>query len=196
LARKDARTLAIVGTGVQARSHARVVAGVRDFAEILVGGRDAGRARALADELGPSARAADSIEAACRAADVICATTHAAEPVLRREWLTPGTHVNSVGFDPEGREVDDATVADALLVVESRAAALAPPPSGSPDLAGLDAGDVAEIGELVLGTRPGRTAADQITLYKSVGVAVQDAAAAALVLRAARERGIGREVEL
>lgn len=203
LAREDARTLAIVGTGVQARSHARVVARVREFDEIVVAGRDPAKAQALAEELGAGVRAADSIEAACRGGDVICATTHAREPVLRREWLAPGVHVNSVGFDPEGREVDDDTVAAAVVVVESRDAVLAPPPSGSPDLRepierGLIGPDHvhAEVGELVAGTRPGRTSPEQITLYKSVGVAVQDAAAAALVLRAARESGAGREVEI
>jgi alanine dehydrogenase len=201
LAREDARTLTIVGTGVQARAHARVVARVREFDEIVVAGRDPAKAQALAEEIG--VRAAESIEDACWGADVICATTHAREPVLRRDWLAPGTHVNSVGFDPDGREVDDDTVAEALVVVESRAAVLAPPPSGSPDLRepierGLIAPDHvhAEVGELVAGTRPGRTSPEQITLYKSVGIAVQDAAAAALVLRAARESGAGREVEI
>jgi ornithine cyclodeaminase len=99
--------------------------------------------------------------------------------------------------------VDDATVVDARVVVESRAAALAPPPAGSDDLTGpiarglIDAGHVhAEIGEIVEGSRSGRASSDEITLYKSVGVAAQDGAAAALVLRAARERGYGREVEL
>jgi alanine dehydrogenase len=105
--------------------------------------------------------------------------------------------VNSVGLNPAGREVDDATVAEALLVVESRESALAPPPAGSPDLAGIDPGRVhADLGELVSGTRPGRSSREEITLYKSVGVAVQDAAAAALVLARARERGVGVEVEL
>jgi alanine dehydrogenase len=111
--------------------------------------------------------------------------------------------VTSVGYNPQGREVDDATVVDALVVVESRAAALAPFPSGSNDLLqpiaqGLISADHihAEIGELIDGSRPRRSSPEQITLYKSVGVAVQDGAAAALVLRAARERGAGRDVEL
>ena len=99
--------------------------------------------------------------------------------------------------ESSGRELDAATVADALVVVESRESALAPPPAGAPELVGVDPGHVhAELGEIVLGTRPGRQSEDQLTLYKSVGVAVQDAAAAALVLRAAREREIGREIEL
>ena len=93
--------------------------------------------------------------------------------------------------------MDAETVADSVLVVESRESALAPPPAGAPELVGVDAGHVqAELGELVAGTKPGRTSPDQITLYKSVGVAVQDAAAAALVLAAARERTAGREIEL
>ena len=122
---------------------------------------------------------------------------------MRRESLAPGTHVTSVGYNVEGREVDDATVVDSLVVVESRDAALAPLPAGSNDLLqpmerGLIGADHvrAEIGELVEGTKRGRSTSDQITLYKSVGVAVQDGAAAALVVRAARERGAGREVEV
>ena len=146
---------------------------------------------------------AGSWREACDGADVVCATTHAVEPVVRREWLAPGAHVTSVGYNPTGREVDDATVVEALAVVESRAAALAPFPAGSNDLLqpiehGVITADHvhAEIGELVDGSKPGRRSPEQITLYKSVGVAVQDGAAAALVLRAARERGAGRELEL
>jgi ornithine cyclodeaminase len=207
LAREDATTIAILGTGVQARSHARAVTRVRSFAELRVAGRDRAKAEALAEELAGEldlpVRATASWEEASDGADVVCATTHALEPVVRREWLAPGVHVTSVGYNPQGREVDDATVVDALVVVESRAAALAPFPAGSNDLLqpiqrGLIGTDHvhAEIGELVQGSRPGRSSPEQITLYKSVGVAVQDGAAAALVLQAARERGAGREIEL
>jgi ornithine cyclodeaminase len=207
LAREDSATLAILGTGVQARAHARTVARVRDFEELRVAGRSRAKAAALAEELAGEfdlpVRAVAIWKQACDGADVICATTHALEPVVRREWLTPGAHVTSVGYNPQGREVDDATVVDALVVVESRAAALAPFPSGSNDLLqpiekGLISADHihAEIGELVDGSKPGRSSPEQITLYKSVGVAVQDGAAAALVLRAARARGVGRDVEL
>ena len=207
LARENAETVAILGTGVQARSHARAVTRVRKYRELRVAGRDSAKAAALAEELADElnlvVRAAASWEEACEGADVICATTHALEPVVRRECVSPGTNVTSVGYNPQGREVDDATVVDSLVVVESRAAALAPFPSGSNDLLqpierGLINTDHvhAEVGELVDGTKPGRTSADEITLYKSVGVAVQDGVAAALVLGAARERGAGREVEL
>ncbi len=207
LAREDAAVLAILGTGVQARSHARAVTRVRSFRELRVAGRDRGKAEVLAEELAGeldlTVRAAASWEQACDRADVVCATTHALEPVVRRESLASGTHVTSVGYNVQGREVDDATVVDSLVVVESRDFALAPVPAGSNDLLqpierGLIGADHvhAEIGELVEGTKPGRSTSDQITLYKSVGVAVQDGAAAALVLRAARERGAGREVEV
>jgi alanine dehydrogenase len=197
LARDDSRVLAIIGAGVQARSHAQALPRVREFEEIRIAARDRARADALAAEVGPVARAVDSYEEAISGADVIAATTHANEPVVRREWLSPGAHVNSVGLNPSGREVDDETVAEALLIVESRDSALAPPPAGAPELVGIDPGRVhAELGELVAGTRPGRSSRDQITLYKSVGVAVQDAAAAALVLAAARERSVGQEIEL
>lgn len=203
LARADARVLAVLGTGVQARAHALALPRVRPLREIRVAGRDAGHARALSAELAralPDAqvRACSTWAGALDGADVVAAATSSAEPVVRREWLAPGAHVNSVGFTVAGGEVDAATVRAARVVVESRAAALAPAPAGAADLRGrLDPEPgPAEIGELVAGTRPGRASPEEITLYKSVGVAAQDAAAAALVLAAARERGAGTEVEL
>ncbi|MGA2610001.1 MAG: ornithine cyclodeaminase family protein, partial [Terriglobia bacterium] len=115
----------------------------------------------------------------------------------------PGVHVNSVGLNPNGRELDGEAVRRALVVVETRGAALAPAPSGSNDLRwairdGLIGEEHihAEIGELISGARPGRTSPDQITLYKSVGVAVQDAVAAHLVLEAAEQQGGGREIAI
>jgi alanine dehydrogenase len=194
LAREDATTLAILGTGVQARAHARTVARVRGFTEVRVAGRDRAKAEAFAAEIG--ARAMSSFEEACDGADVVCATTHADEPIVLREHLSPGAHVTSVGYNATGREVDDATVMEALVAVESRASALAPVPAGSPDLAKANADEVIEIGELLGGSRAGRTSREGLTLYKSVGVAVQDAAAAALVLRAALEQGAGLEVDI
>jgi alanine dehydrogenase len=201
LAREDAAVLAVLGTGVQARAHAEAVSRVRPIREVRIAGRDAGRVRELAGELG--AVPAPSYEEAIAGADIVCACTHSPDPVVRGAWLDPGTHVTSVGFNPAGREVDADAVARALVVVESRAAALAPYPAGSNDLVwAIRDGAIgpdhvhAEIGEIVSGTRPGRTAPDQVTLYKSVGVAAQDAAAAALVLETARERGLGTEIEV
>jgi alanine dehydrogenase len=207
LAREDSRTLAVLGTGVQARSHLRAVVRVRPFTRVVVAGRNPDRAALLAadmkDELGLPVEAVADFEAALRGADVVCACTHSPDPVVRRTWVAAGTHVNSVGFNTAGREVDAQTVADSLVVVESLASALAPPPAGANDLLlavreGIVAKDHVrtEMGELVTGVTPGRTSREQITLYKSVGVAVEDAAAAALVLERAADGGIGTELDL
>jgi alanine dehydrogenase len=195
LAREDSRVLAILGAGVQARTHADALRRVRSFEQIRVASRDEDHAAELAAEI--DADAVGSWEEAVRGADVVAATTHATEPIVLREWLSPGVHVNSVGANPAGRgEIDAAVVRDALVAVESRASTLAPPPAGASEFRDGAPADVVELGELVAGTKQGRTSPEQITLYKSVGVAVQDAAAAALVLAAARERSVGREIEL
>jgi alanine dehydrogenase len=207
LARPDTRTLAILGTGVQARAHAEAMMRVRPIQQIRVAGRNRDRAASLAstlqDTLGVDARAVDTYQEACADADLICAATHSPVPVVEREFLKPGVHVTSVGYNTDGREVDSATVADALVVVESVAAVLAPPPAGCNDLRlpiqeGLiEAGHIhIEIGDLLTGAKAGRTSPDQITLYKSVGVAAQDAAAADLVLTAARRQGLGVTIDL
>lgn len=196
LAREDTHVLAILGAGVQARTHAAALRRVRHFDEVRIASRDRARAEALAAEIG--ATAASSFEEAVRGADVVAATTHATEPVVLREWLDPGAHINSVGANPAGAgEVDQAVVRDAAVVaVEYRDSTLAPPPAGASEFRDGAPPTVVELGELVAGTKRGRTSPEQISLYKSVGVAVQDAAAAALVLAAARERSVGREIEL
>ena len=194
LPRDDAKVLALIGTGVQARSHARTFARARDWSEIRVAGRDAAKRDALAAEIGATSCA--SFEEAVRGADVVAATTHSAEPVVRAEWVKPGTHVSSVGYNAPGSELDPELVRAATIVIESRDSAFSPPPGGAPELAGVDSASVVELGELISGAKPGRRTPVEITLYKSVGVAVQDLAAAALVLAAARERGAGLEIEL
>ena len=207
LARKDPYRLVVIGTGVQAWAHMQAVSRVRKFGSLCFVGRDVEKAKALAMKFGGGhsreVGAYVDIRQAVQEADVVCACTHSAEPVVRREWLKPGTHVNSVGYNTAGREIDGATFRDALVVVESRAATLAPPPAGSNDIAMAIAegamtrdGVHAELGQLVSGDRPGRANASQITLYKSVGVAVQDAAAAAMVLDAARRAGVGLTIDL
>jgi alanine dehydrogenase len=199
--------LAIIGTGVQARAHGRALGRRVGIDTVLVAGRDSADARLLADEfaaLGIASEPVAGIEEAVRRADIVCATTHADVPVVRRSWVRPGTHVNSVGYNAAGQgEIDGDLIRDAVLVVESRAAVLAAPPSGTVEIhRAIDAGIVtadhihAEIGEIVSGERSGRLDADAITLYKSVGVAVQDAAAAMLVLTAATRTGAGAQVDL
>jgi ornithine cyclodeaminase/alanine dehydrogenase-like protein (mu-crystallin family) len=178
LARPDARVLAILGTGVQSRSAQEIFPRARGFAEVRVAGRG-------------------EFEEAVRGADVVHATTASPEPVVRFDWLSPGAHVSSVGYGAGGSELDPAIVERAdVVVVEQRDSAFAPLPAGAPELALRGRDGVVELGEIVSGTADGRSSADQITLYKSVGVAVQDLAAAALVLAAARERGTGQEIEL
>ena len=207
VARPEADTLLIVGTGVQAWAHARLLPRVRPILQVLVLGREVHKAEALArrieNELGLRAEAVASFEQGARQAGIVCACTHSAQPVVLGEMLEPGTHVNSVGLNGAGRELDAETVLKSQVFVESRAAALAPAPSGANDLTwpirdGLVGEDhiQAEIGELVSGEHPGRSSAGQITLYKSVGVAVQDAVAARLVLDAARAQGLGREIAI
>jgi alanine dehydrogenase len=207
LAREDAQVMVIVGTGVQARAHARALPRVRQIQEIRLVGRNPQKAAVLAAEItmqqGIRTIACQNTPETFAGAHIVCATTHSAEPVVKGAWLDPGTHVTSVGLNLEGCEVDAEAVRKALVVVETRAAALAAGPSGANDLKwpirdGLITEDHihAEIGELVSGAKPGRTSAGQITLYKSVGVAVQDAVAARLVLDAAEKLGVGREVEV
>ena len=206
LARPEASTLAVLGTGVQARAHALAIPRVRNIEKVRIAGRNPEKAAALAYDLSKhldmSVTPAESFEEAVREAAIVCTTTHSVEPVLRWEWLSPGTHVNCVGLNPAGRELDDATVVNSLVVVESRQAALTATPPPNDLLSAIRDGLVsedhihAEIGELVSGARPGRTSPDQVTLYRSVGVAVQDAVAARLALDRARERGVGVTVDL
>jgi len=182
LSREDSRVLTILGAGVQGRSHLDAARRVRDFDEIRVASRNHEHAQAFAEETG--ATAVESFEVAVRGADVVCCCTHAAEPVLSREWLSPGTHVTSVGAALDGPELDPETIRAGLLCVESRVA-FSPPPAGSFELQGLEPERAVELGEVLAGTRPGRTSEDEITVYKSMGHAVEDAAAAALVLERA-----------
>lgn len=182
LAREDARVLAVLGAGVQGWSHLDAVRRVRDFDEVRVASRTHEHAEALAAETG--ATAVESFEDAVRGADVVCCCTHAGSPVLRRDWLDPGTHVCSVGVG-DGPELDEATVNAGLLVVES-SAAFEPFPAGAHELSGLDPSIAVELGQILSGDRPGRSGDEQITVYKSMGHAVEDAAAAALVLERAQ----------
>jgi alanine dehydrogenase len=178
LAREDARVLAVLGTGVQSRAAQEMFPRIREFAEVRVAGRG-------------------EYEQAVRGAHVIHATTHSAEPILLADWVGEGAHVSSIGYNTAGSELDHALVDRASVIcVESRDSSFAPPPGGATELDGRDPASVVELGELVAGSRPGRGGESEITLYKSVGVAIQDLAAAALVLRAARERNIGQEFEL
>ena len=189
LARDDATVLAILGAGVQGASHLETFTRVRDLQEIRVASRDHARAAALAARH-PMARVVASFEEAVHGADIVACCTDAREPIIRRQWLSPGVHVSSVG-GTFGPEVDAETMAAGKVFVEWRGAALNAPPAGSHELQGMDADALTEVGEVLAGTRPGRTSKDEITVYKSMGHAVEDAAAARLVYDRARAEGVG-----
>lgn len=186
LARADAKSLALLGYGEQARTHARSISKVRALEAITVWGRSAERAQAFAEEmsaeLGVAVEAAADARAAVAGADIICTVSAAKEPVLMGEWVAPGTHVNLVGSSYAGPvEVDNALVAQARFIADSREGVLA---QGAEFLAAKAAGViddshvVAEIGEVLAGRIEGRQSSEQITIYKSLGHVVQDLASA------------------
>ncbi len=204
LARQDAGDLALLGTGVQALSHLEAMAQVRRLRRVRAFSRDprnvAGFAARAAGRLGIRVEAAASAREAVEGADLVCTTTASRTPVLEGSWLSPGAHVNAVGASlNDARELDTAAVAGAHLFVDRRESTLA------------EAGDFlipraegaisdehirGEIGELLLGTRPGRTTREEVTLFKSLGLAVEDVAAARVVYANATRDGAGTWVEV
>jgi len=203
LARPDATDLAIVGAGVQARWHLAAMAAVRPIKRVRVVSRNFEHARALAAEMGFHVLApidpVDSVELAVEGADLVVMATTAAEPVLRREWIAPGAHINAVGAStPATREIDAPTMAAASLFVDRRESTLN---EAGDYLIAVHEGAIgpehikAEIGEVLIGAKPGRTSGDEITLFKSVGLAVEDLEAAGHVYRKAKQFGVGTWVE-
>jgi ornithine cyclodeaminase/alanine dehydrogenase-like protein (mu-crystallin family) len=199
LAREDACDLAVIGAGVQARSHVEAMSHVRRIKRCRVASRSMERARVLADELKGSCafpvEAVATVEEALRDADLIVTATNSAEAVVRREWVRDGAHINAVGScTPNTRELDAATVAGSSMFVDSVESTV------------NEAGDYlralreravgpehirAELGEVLKGTKPGRTSSDEITLFKSLGLAVEDLAAAEYLYRKSKETGAG-----
>ena len=202
LARPDAATLAVLGAGTQARAHLRALAGVRAFERVWVYAPTTAHAEDVAAEAGAAVvTVAASAQAALRDADVVVTVTNAREPVLRREWLKPGVHLNAVGASsPTMREIDTATVAASALFCDSRESLQNE--AGEFRLAvteGLIAGVEhvrAELGEVLAGTAAGRRDAGELTMFRSLGLAIEDLAAAQCAVATATEQGIGTEVEL
>jgi ornithine cyclodeaminase/alanine dehydrogenase-like protein (mu-crystallin family) len=194
LARDDASVLAILGAGVQGWSHLETFPRIRDFKEIRIASRNPEHAVALARQH-PLARVAGSFEDAVRGADVVACCTDARAPVIERQWLSPGMHVSSVG-GTWGPEVDAETIGASSVFVEWRGSATTPPPAGARELQGIDADSITEVGEVLAGTRPGRRSREEITLYKSTGHAVEDAATARLVYDSAIAAGAGTQLSL
>jgi ornithine cyclodeaminase/alanine dehydrogenase-like protein (mu-crystallin family) len=204
LARASVNTLGVIGTGLQARTQVIAVTAVRAFERILVYGRDEARRDAFAEEMaratGVDASPVTEAEAAIREADVVITMTTARDPVLHGAWLKPGAHVNAAGVNwGSRREVDDETVERSAVVAVDDL-----------DQARIEAGDLilpasvgrfdweraVELGAIIAGNTPGRQSEEAISLFKSVGVALEDVATAGLVYARARERGLGAELAL
>jgi alanine dehydrogenase len=204
LAKPQTPVLAVLGAGVQARAHIRALCHIRHFEKIKIYSPSGTSALAVKKELEPHVgvdiEVAESLEEAVRYSHLVVTVTTAKEPILNRDWLAPGVHINAVGSHrPDLREIDGATLALSRVVVDSREAIMA------------ECGDIllaikensiteknihAEIGEVLARLKPGRTSADEITLYKSVGIAIQDVATAQLVHQKALERKVGTNVEV
>lgn len=203
LAREDASRLAIVGAGVQARTHLKAIAEVRPIERCRVVSRNMDHARQLADEMSASVpfaiQAVQTVEEAVDGADVIATVTNAKEPVVRREWISDGVHLNVVGSStPHAREVDTATMAASALFVDRRESTIN---EAGDYLFAMREGVIgpdhirAELGEVLTGEKPGRMSPDEITLFKSLGLAVEDLASANYLYRRAKELNAGVWVE-
>ena len=204
LARTDAEDLAILGSGVQARTHLAAMLHSRPIQKVRVWSRDAEHSQRFAEREskrhGIPVSAVATVQEAVKEADIICTTTSAREPVLKGEWITPGTHINAVGSSVAfARELDSAAVKNARLFVDRRESTLNE--AGDFLLArkeGIvdDSHIAGEIGDLIIGQIDGRRSSDEITLFKSLGLGIEDLAAANHIYRKARESNVGSAVEL
>jgi ornithine cyclodeaminase/alanine dehydrogenase-like protein (mu-crystallin family) len=203
LAREDASELAIIGAGIQARAHLQAISCVRSIRRARIASLHLDRARRFAEEMeikfSFAIEAVATAEAAVRGADLIVTATNAREPVLKREWISPGTHINAIGtYSPSAREIDTATMAAATLFVDRRESALN---EAGDYLIAAEEGVIgpehirAELGEILIGAHPGRTSPDEITIFKSLGLAIEDLAAVADLYYRARQQGVGTWVE-
>ena len=204
LARDDARDLAILGSGVQARSHLEAMRAVRDVRRVRVWSPTAANRQAFAEaeskRHGIEVDAVGSAHEAVTGADLICTVTASREPILRGEWIAPGAHVNAVGSSiATARELDTRALTRARLYVDRRESAVNE--AGDfliPKREGAIGDDhiQGEIGEILLGETQGRRSGEEITLFKSLGLAVEDLQAAHWIVERARAEGIGTEVEI
>jgi alanine dehydrogenase len=194
LARQDARILAILGTGVQGKAHAQMLSHVRDFQEIRIATRQFAHAQQLAAEI-PQSHAVASFEEAVRGADVVCLCSSSATPIIAADWLSSGAHVTSVGFMPPGGELGRDVIVQGKIFVETRLAC-EPAPVGCNELAGVNPEIVTELGEVLLGLRPGRQSDREITVYKAMGHAVEDLVTTNLIYQRAKQQSVGQVVKM
>ena len=195
-ARRDATSVAVIGAGALGYEHLRVLQGMRQWTDIRVASRTHANAEALAAQY-PGSRAVTTFEDAVRGADVVCLCTDSERPVIDHAWLAPGVHVSSVG---RGAEIPDPTMAaamaDGVVIVEWRGAAVNAPPAGAHELQGHNPDAMVELGEILSGSALGRGDDESITVYKSTGHAIEDLAAAHLVLDSALEAGLGTRARI
>jgi ornithine cyclodeaminase/alanine dehydrogenase-like protein (mu-crystallin family) len=194
LARSDAKNVAIVGTGVQGESHLKMIETLTGIEEIWIASRNHSSAQILASHAS-NTRITDSIHQAVSNADIVCLCTSSPEPVIKMEWLKEGVHITSVGYRPPGGELPRDVIEASHLFVESKRAFEAPP-AGSAELQGLDPDFGTELGEMLLKQKPGRRSETEMTVYKSMGHAMEDLVAASLVYEKALERKMGIQVGL
>jgi ornithine cyclodeaminase/alanine dehydrogenase-like protein (mu-crystallin family) len=203
LARENASNLAIIGAGVQARTHLQAMADVRSIKRCRVASRNVEHAKLFVEEMAGGVPFAiepvETVKDALEGADLIATVTNAKEPVVRREWVAPGAHLNVVGSStPHAREVDTATIASAALFVDRRESTLN---EAGDYLFAMREGAIgpehirAELGEILTGEKSGRTSPEEITLFKSLGLAVEDLAAANYLYRKAKELSVGAWIE-
>lgn len=200
LARDDAGDLALIGSGVQARTHLEAVMQVRKVRRVRVASQSFDRAKRFAERetrrRGVTVEPVSTVREAVLGADIICTTTSAREPILEGAWLSPGAHVNAVGSSvPSARELDTAAVVRSRLYVDRRESTLNEAGDFlTPKKEGAIGDDhiVGEIGEVLTGKAPGRRTMDEITLFKSLGLAVEDVASAEHIFEEARRTGTGR----
>jgi alanine dehydrogenase len=194
LARKNSKTLAIIGAGVLGETHLEMIGALSGIEKIAIASKDLSKARALAARAS-NAHAVDSIQEAVSDADIICLCTSSAEPVIKMEWGKEGAHISSVGYRPPGGELPRDLIEKSHIFVESRVA-FSDPPVGCSELKGLDPSFGAELGEVLLGQKEGRRNEKEITIYKSMGHAMEDLVAANLVYEKAIAQGVGKSFEL
>jgi ornithine cyclodeaminase/alanine dehydrogenase len=204
LARTDVSTLGLIGAGALARTHLRALCAVREFERVLVWSRSSATVDGFIADVAPcgiEVIAARDPEAVVRAADVLCTLTPSRDPLVQGAWFGPGLHVNAVGAPPrpDHREIDTEGIARSTVVVDDLAAATSrsgeicvPISEGALTAAHIHA----ELGDVLLATRPGRRNREEITLFNSVGLAIQDFAAARQILALAKAGGIGTEIDL
>jgi ornithine cyclodeaminase len=203
LAREDAQQLAIIGAGVQSRTHLTALAAVRPIKHARVAARNIEHAQHLASEMQPRLsfpiEPVGTNEEAVRGADIIVTATSSLEPVIDRKWISPGAHVNAIGtHSPNSREIDSATMAVARIFVDRRESALNE--SGDYLLAAKEGlvtpeSILAEIGELLIGTKTSRTSSTEITLFKSLGLAIEDVVSADYLYKKAQSQNAGTWID-